>query len=359
MFQLDAKQSPLALLAQTCSQIGADTSMAKPLHSPHDKSKKSPNSDRSSSAEKTKSRNVDLPFKPYEKTPKKPDSNGTKSSSQEESRKSDSANSEDTKKCTSQDDKCSSGRQTNSPDYYSSSPSNSDLKDSPEQKPITPARSETSPENTKEPIPCNTLSPTLEQTNPAFRSYPSPYSFQPPIPYPSGYTSPTIPYSNYMRVKASGTDSFVPVCKDPYCTGCFSYHNQMLMSPVPCPSGCTQCDHQKFMTMSLGYMRPYICNWITGDSYCGKRFVTSEELLQHLRSHTSVEGASTGPNALLNPFSMYRSSYLGAVSPLAARYHPYSKGLQTLIGSSYSAFSPTVLGPYYQPYGGYGQRPVV
>ena len=39
---LDAKKSPLALLAQTCSQIGAD-SPTKPLISPLDKTPKSMN----------------------------------------------------------------------------------------------------------------------------------------------------------------------------------------------------------------------------------------------------------------------------------------------------------------------------
>lgn len=38
--------------------------------------------------------------------------------------------------------------------------------------------------------------------------------------------------------------------------------------------------------------RPYVCNWIHADSYCGKRFPTSEELLQHLRTHTNSSNAN-------------------------------------------------------------------
>jgi hypothetical protein len=33
---------------------------------------------------------------------------------------------------------------------------------------------------------------------------------------------------------------------------------------------------------------PLVCNWVSsGNEHCGKRFSTSEELLQHLRTHTT------------------------------------------------------------------------
>lgn len=237
--------------------------------------------------------------------------------------------------------------------------------------------------------------PGLEHSNPAFRPpFPGgPFSHHHAAMLAAGYPGATPgPYLSYARVKTpSGGEALVPVCKDPYCTGCqFSMHNQQLLmggTPGPCPSGCTQCDHQKYnlaMAMSLvppgpippsslaytGLGRPYVCNWIAGDNYCGKRFVTSEELLQHLRTHTSgSDGAAvvtSTASSLLNPHSLFSSAALHRagypnppLSPLsAARYHPYGKPtLPSSLGASpYSAFNPTALGPYYSPYSMYGQR---
>ncbi|KAJ8927702.1 hypothetical protein NQ314_019799 [Rhamnusium bicolor] len=238
----------------------------------------------------------------------------------------------------------------------------------------------------------------LEHTNPAFRpTFPgATYSaHQHAAMFAAGYPgSSTGPYLSYARVKTpSGGEALVPVCKDPYCTGCqFSMQNQqLLMNGVtgPCPSGCTQCDHQKYNlamamslvspgsvpTSSLAYTqlqlgRPYVCNWIAGDTYCGKRFVTSEELLQHLRTHTSGSDAASvvtsSASSLLNAHSLFSSTSLHRpgypnppLSPLsAARYHPYGKPTlpTTLAASPYSAFNPTALGPYYSAYSVYGQR---
>lgn len=237
--------------------------------------------------------------------------------------------------------------------------------------------------------------PGLEHTNPAFRPpFPgAPFAHHHAAMLAAGYPGSTPgPYLSYARIKTpSGGEALVPVCKDPYCTGCqFSVHNQQLLmggSPGPCPSGCTQCDHQKYnlaMAMSLvppgpipptslAYSqlgRPYVCNWIAGDTYCGKRFVTSDELLQHLRTHTSgSDGSSVATStasSLLNPHSLFSSAALHRagypnppLSPLsAARYHPYAKPtLPSSLGASpYSAFNPTALGQYYSPYSVYGQR---
>lgn len=257
------------------------------------------------------------------------------------------------------------------------------------------------------------------QENPAFRppfAGASPFSHHHAaaaalLGYPSAVQAANAsPYLNYARVKTpSGGETLVPVCKDPFCTGCqYSMHNaQMMMGASgPCPGGCTQCDHQKYglamALSSLGPMpppslsypgaslaggggRPYVCNWITGESYCGKRFTTSDELLQHLRNHTSIAGsdhAAASAALLNNPHThpllspsaaLHRATAAAAaaaggngypqpsLSPLSARYHPYGKPPNaagplppSLAASPYSAFN--ALGPYYSPYAIYGQR---
>ena len=89
-----------------------------------------------------------------------------------------------------------------------------------------------------------------------------------------------------------------------------------------------------------------MCNWIAGDNYCGKRFTSSEELLQHLRTHTSLAvpasesaaSAASSYSSLLNPAlhphshllasssALHRTYPTPPLSPLSmARYHPYSK----------------------------------
>lgn len=204
----------------------------------------------------------------------------------------------------------------------------------------------------------------------------------------SGGGSAAGPYVSYARVKTpSGGEAIVPVCKDPYCTGCqYSAHNQQMMMGAPCPSGCTQCEHQKYgLAMAMSSLpaghpysqlgRPYICNWIAGDSYCGKRYSTSEELLQHLRTHTSSLSdpaaaaaalAQSQQQAMMHPLgslfgasALHRAYPTPPLSPLSvARYHPYAKpgSIPTTIPSSpYATFNPA-MNPYYSPYAMYGQR---
>ncbi|XP_001606618.1 zinc finger protein Noc [Nasonia vitripennis] len=238
--------------------------------------------------------------------------------------------------------------------------------------------------------------------------------------YPGAGGSPNSnPYLSYMRVKTpSGGETLVPVCKDPYCQGCqYSMQSaQMMMAAAAaansgaspsgaCPSGCTQCDHQKYSLMALGSLgpmpppslagypsslggpgaaaaaaaagRPHVCNWVGGDSYCGKRFATSEELLQHLRSHTNIaNGADAAAllaagqhshQLLSSTAALHRAAAAAAgsypapsLSPLSARYHPYGKPptgpmAASLAASPYSAFN-ALGGPYYSPYTIYGQR---
>lgn len=197
--------------------------------------------------------------------------------------------------------------------------------------------------------------PGLDPSNPAFRP---PYAGSPFSHHLLGGYGAT-PYVSYARVKtAGGGEALVPVCKDPYCTGCqFSMHGANMLGQ--CPSGCTQCEHQKYglAAAALGMLppglpygplgRPYVCSWMVGEAYCGKRFMSPDELLQHLRTHTSPSADAASllyryPNPPLSPLS-------------SGRFHPYAKP-SGLPPSPFSAFNPTSLNPFYSPYSLYGQR---
>ncbi|KOX74430.1 Zinc finger protein Noc [Melipona quadrifasciata] len=383
---LDAKKSPLALLAQTCSQIGAD-SPTKPLISPLDKAPKSMNNGTNAksppaaklerSTRSSPSDGKSLAFKPYE-------ANVVSKKPADESRPASKASVHS----VSGQESVSVSESTTG--HAEKKPSESNLG---AYKPGLPGFS-------GNPLCCP---PGLAE-NPAFRppfAGASPFSHHHAaaaalLGYPSSTPTGGNPYLSYARVKTpAGGEALVPVCKDPYCTGCqYSMHSaQLMMSTGACPSGCTQCDHQKYgLAMALSSFgpmappslsypstltggRPYVCNWIAGDSYCGKRFTTSEELLQHLRSHTSLTGgdhASSSaalltnphPHPLLSPSAALHRASGGSyptpsLSPLSARYHPYGKPPTgplpaSLAASPYSAFN--ALGPYYSPYAIYGQR---
>ena len=246
------------------------------------------------------------------------------------------------------------------------------------------------------------------------------------------------PYT-YARVKTtSGATTLVPICRDPYCTNCqITMQHSALTSGATCAAGCTQCTHEKTLSTPLPpssvasalsgglgpsmmsglgassslyphafgvlpghHAMPYVCNWVAGADYCGKRFSTSEELLQHLRTHTAGSDVAASLAAMQYPgglpglssmspltaagcHSHYGAGTPGSLSPnslrqaygrmspntllAASRYHPYSKsplsglqaspaalqGLQGLPGAPSAA----ALGAYYSPYAAlYGQR---
>jgi hypothetical protein len=170
-------------------------------------------------------------------------------------------------------------------------------------------------------------------------------------------------YGNAAVNRAGSKSDQNPPCRDPYCTGCPANNNNNGPPSssgvhMVCTAGCglgVQCDHLKVPISAQHLMmsssspgpssphnnRPYVCNWIVGDNYCGKRFGSSDDLLQHLRTHTNLSAAavaaansSDGPvsaaafaHPSAHPSSMMRAAYpTPPLSPLsAARYHPYGK----------------------------------
>ncbi|XP_059176662.1 zinc finger protein Noc-like [Physella acuta] len=239
----------------------------------------------------------------------------------------------------------------------------------------------------------------------------------------AGAPSALSPFVTYARVRTpSGATTLVPVCRDPYCTNCqLTLQNSHLSSTCNAP-GCSQCAHEKSLTSlstlglpgagassmllsplssasslsssmsalsSIHALYPHtalaaahqglqanVCNWVSGNDYCGKRFTSSEELLQHLRTHTSSMDVSTLAasyaglglpslaayphlSAPLSPNSL-RRSYPTSLSPVSSllsanRYHPYKSPLSAVGATPPSAQSFPV-GPYYSPYTLYGQR---
>ncbi|XP_037820559.1 zinc finger protein Noc [Lucilia sericata] len=499
---MDAKKSPLALLAQTCSQIGADSSAVKPILS-MDKNKKSGSSSSASSSSSSVSSEtgsaksptqakspksttptnteIKLAFKPYETNVlSQQNVNSFKSSASTEdlqqrpSSKSSSHNGDNTRvpsrnKSNSTPDNglnktqdLTAGSSTphdNSRKTVSPSGSHSSQRGA---SPIVRSGMEVlnnangSAQHPKEmssmaqaaaaaaaaykaaggPYGFNPLSalccpPGMEQhaaANPAFR---------PPFAsngfahhhaamlaaaaanggYPGNPNGPAgaqpNPYISYQRIKTpAGGEAIVPVCKDPYCPGCpYSAHTQQMLMGAPCPAGCTQCEHQKYgMAAMMGgaglppghpYSQaaaaaaasaaaarsaPYVCSWVVGDAYCGKRFQTSDELFSHLRTHTgnlsdpaaaaaalaqsqaqSLLGSLFPPSALRGGYPTPPLSPMSAAAA-AARYHPYAKPPSALAAGGPSPFggpggfnpaaaaAAAALGPYYSPYAMYGQR---
>lgn len=453
---LDAKKSPLALLAQTCSNIGADNPNIKPIIPPLEKPKdqdksKGKSSSLSSSSTSSSSQLDDKPsFKPYESAKKE---DGASNGDVGGGKKSPSSSSKSPPRVASSSPAASiasSGKA--SPTASEGGHSKSDASSGS----ATAITTTTSSSSSSTPSSQNTLSglgyggaaalgldlardkDALSQLTSLSAAYKglnplanccSPLlaghlpnavdnAFQGAAlasqalklgSYPVG--SPLSPYVGYARVKtAGGGTSLVPVCRDPFCTNC-----QMSMQSAQlgvCPSGCSQCSHDRLapglglnpaalMPPGLGsplypgsaahsmLTRPNVCSWMVGDTYCGKRFSTSEELLQHLRTHTnlsvtdssalpllspslSVPSAPSGLSAaaaachlhystapsLTTPAGLRRTypTSLSPVGSLSARYHPYKPPIPAFPGTPFAPLPHPSLGMYYSPYGLYGQR---
>ncbi|KAM8743064.1 zinc finger protein 703-like [Acanthopagrus schlegelii] len=192
------------------------------------------------------------------------------------------------------------------------------------------------------------------------------------------------------------------LCRDPYClsypsvshlggsncNSCIHDPSSTLKSnfPLVYPSHPLHSLHQSSSVSSslshplytYGFMLPndplpHACNWVSAGGPCDKRFTTSEELLAHLRTHTSLpvgmdskllSVSSSGPASChlhlphqSSPGSMPSSLSLRAPPSLGlARYHPYSKVHLPPGPSSISLHSLPTTGPYYPHYALYSQR---
>ncbi|KAM9561371.1 zinc finger protein 503-like [Salvelinus alpinus] len=194
------------------------------------------------------------------------------------------------------------------------------------------------------------------------------------------------------------------LCRDPYC---LSYHCASHLSGASSASQCHESSALKsgyplmYPTHPLhgvhssppsfaghplypyGFMLPndplpHVCNWVSANGPCDKRFSCSEELLNHLRTHTAFAGTEKlisgypGSSSLANAAAaamachMHMPPNAAPGSPgtltlrsphhplgLSTRYHPYSK---SPLPPGASVQMPAATGPYYSPYALYGQR---
>ena len=181
----------------------------------------------------------------------------------------------------------------------------------------------------------------------------------------------------YASLVSQQLKSSQQVCRDPFCTGC--QMSSPFSTPGHCCNGLSACIHQNPFAsyasalglanpmashlaaasryqngLSSGIGRPYVCSWTAGGTYCGKNFPTSDELLQHLKSHTS--SSNYGGSGTSNPMLGHSMSALGhyphldpmLTSPVAGlrrtafdpvnRFHPYKPfGLPlTQLGSTFN-----------------------
>lgn len=363
LLQDKSGKSPLQLLAQTCSQIGADPGNNKMLQEKSSGSSSSSGSANSGGGSSNKddtkpsSRSGKSPalvvtdpkpvsFKPYET---KDDKNKTPSVVSLSPNASPKTN----------------GKSPSSSPSTTAATSTVSTSSSAETTPVIRSGMEVLAGHPKD-VPLGTYRPGLD--NPAFRS---------PFMYP-----PTTTASAVCRD---------PFCRDPNCPT--AVYNAHLASLSGLPPGYAEL--LKAHQMASGLMPPptslassvaggpYICNWMNGrEGYCGKRHSSAEELLQHLRTHTNLSTSdsaaalsslygpgmlgSSGTAAAAMAAGLHRTYGSALGGSLSSRFHPYAKpgglgsalppsfgmglppaGLGGLPPSLLSAYSPSTLYSLY------------
>ncbi|XP_043210002.1 putative protein TPRXL [Amphibalanus amphitrite] len=290
---LETKESPLSLLAKTCSNIGMDQpSRLTPASKPA----------KEDSAAKSSSPPASSPSSSTSRT----------SESRNHSRRSPPTSSQGP---TSQTSSQAGSRSKVSFKPYESvtSPSAAER-----GKSRSPAAKATSPRPAAAAVVTSSpaTSPSEKESPKPATSYLSPYGLGSPLD------------ALYLR---SGLPP--SACRDPLCKGCL---------PGLCPTGCLHCKTLSALPGTpsplglglypppglVGGLQPYCCNWSEAGTYCGKRFNSSDELMQHLRGHTAADATVLpSPLGLMLPRAPYSAA--SALSPLASlaagRYHPYAK----------------------------------
>ncbi|XP_062874356.1 zinc finger protein 703 [Trichomycterus rosablanca] len=290
----------------------------------------------------------------------------------------------------------SSGSESSSPRPESKSNPQSSLSNSSHIAPISPFK----PGHSVFPLPASSLGYHGSIVG-AYAGYPSQFGLDPAKAGLVGATGMAKHPSSSPLTGTSPPSFMQGLCRDPYCmtypnaphncTSCIHdpssslksgfplmYHSPHLHALHPGSSGASGSLSHPLYT--YGFMLPsdslpHACNWVSVSGPCDKRFSTSEELLVHLRTHTSFPGVDSkllsaypstvsssaaschlhlptpgSPGSLPSSFSMRGSPGLGL-----ARYHPYSKAHIPAAPSLPMHSLPATV-PYYSPYALYSQR---
>lgn len=247
-FQFDSKSSPLALLAQTCSAIGSDTTPNPKLLANIEKSSRRDKASPASNLSNGSPNEIKSSFKPYESSLKDNDTpDDLRVASRIKPQNKITPHINGAERCESANSSSSQNTRKSPP---TTSPKTSNDKLSSASVKTTASSETLKSEMQKDAL--RSLAVTSYPSMPYFNGYPYPYSMELLSQHQSMLKAAAMnPYLNYARMKAAAgaSDMMMGICRDPYCTGCSLSSHFLGKNGSQCPPGCT-CDHSASKAMA-------------------------------------------------------------------------------------------------------------